>query len=241
MNRHQRRTAAAQTKETLPDANVYIGIPSGDHWFAKFAMDTIMVVLDTLGYPTPGFRTVSCGIRNVRGSVIWKQRSDLVETAIKDGYTHLLFVDTDQTFPANTLRRLLAHKKPVVACNVAVKKFPSNPTARNLVNGDVRMVFTTEKSTGLEEVWRIGTGIMLIDLSIMDKVEKPWFKVSWGGEGEQYGEDWWFCSQIQKAGFPIFIDHDLSWDVGHLGFIEYDHRMVPDEMIEESMKMAVEG
>ena len=70
---------------------------------------------------------------------------------------------------------------------------------------------------------------MLIDLSIMSRVAKPWFKVEWGDESNQYGEDWWFCQQFEKAGIPIFVDHELSWQVGHIGQMEYFHNMVLDE------------
>ncbi len=149
-----------------------------------------------------------------------------MQQGLDEGFSHLLFLDCDQTFPSSTMRRLLVHKKPVVAANVATKGFPTKPTARRV--GD--LVYTTENSKGLEQVDRVGTGIMMIDLSIMSSIPKPWFSASSVAEdGEQYGEDWWFCQQLEKSGIPIYIDHDLSWEVGHLGEFEYCHRHVEEK------------
>ena len=224
-----------------PSAKVCIAIPSGEQWHAAFAMCTTLMILDTMTYPTPGWGGITTAIRNIRGSMLWKQRADLVQGALDLDCTHLLFVDSDQTFPANTLRRLLHHKKPVVACNVATKQYPSSPTARKWHNKEPWPVFTTVESTGLEEVWRIGTGIMMVDLSIIKNIPKPWFKVSWGDEGEQYGEDWWFCQQIEEAGYPIFIDHDLSKEIGHIGSMTYTHNHIPEDMRLEIEAIMAEG
>lgn len=248
MNRHERRAQAAlerkveKSTEALPDAKVLIAIPSQSMWYGAFAMCVIQMILDSYAYATPGFGQLEIAIENIRGSMLWKQRSNLVANGLKRGCTHLLFIDSDQTFPANTLRRLLHHKKPVVAANVAVKRLPSLPTARErLDDGRARPIFTTPESSGLQQVWRIGTGIMMLDLSIMAKVEQPWFKVEWGDESSQYGEDWWFCSQIEKAGFPIYIDHDVSWDVGHIGDFVFRHDMIGPAIIEETERIFAEG
>lgn len=242
MNRKDKRTMEAKVrKENLTPVTVQISIPSGPQWYAAFAMDVLQTYTDALTKPIPGVRIQGITVRNIQGSTIWRQRTDLIRLAMESDCTHVLFVDTDQTFPATTLRRLLHHQKPVVACNVAVKQLPSIPTARNLVDGHAKPVFTTPESKGLEQVWRIGTGIMLVDLSVMKKVQEPWFKVSWGGEEEQYGEDWWFCHQLEQAGIPIYIDHDLSWEVGHLGMFEHKHEHVPEYVIEETEKLWQDG
>ncbi len=233
----------AQTKKapSLPVANVQISIPSGNMWYGRFAMCVIQMILDSYTYETPGWKIGNILTRNIKGSTIWRQRAELIQGALDTDCTHMLFIDVDQVFPANTLRRLLSHNKPIVAANVAVKQWPSMPTARAWREGEAKPIFTTEDSKGLEKVWRVGTGIMFIDLSIMEKVEKPWFKVSWGDESYQYGEDWWFCQQIEKAGYPIYIDHDLSWEVGHIGDFQYQHWHIPQEIREETERIFSEG
>ena len=225
MNRHQRRVAGS-TGGNLPSAKVLVAVPSGTMWHAGFGMCLVQLMLDTALFPTPGFEKVEAGLTNKKGSVIWRQRTELVQQGLDEGFTHLLFIDSDQTFPSSTLRRLLVYSKAVVAANVATKGFPARPTARRA--GEI--IYTWENSKGLEEVSRIGTGIMMIDLSIMPSVPKPWFSASGIDEdGEQYGEDWWFCQQLERAAIPIYIDHDLSWEVGHLGEFEYCHRHVEEK------------
>ena len=227
----------------LPTAVVQISIPSGSQWYARFSMCLIHLILDSVNRDTPGWDHIDITTRNIRGSVIWKQRAELLQKAIDGGCTHALFLDVDQTFPPNLLRRLLSHKEPIVAANVAVKEWPSMPTARVRRGTVVEPVYTLEDSEGLEEVWRVGTGIMLVDLKILKDVKKPWFQVSWGDkpEDDQYGEDWWFCKQVQEAGYSIYIDHDVSWEVGHIGDFQYNHWHVSQELREEVSEILKTG
>src|SRR3990167_6373237 len=130
MNRSQRRAAVRAEVKAPPRPHVRRGIPSGLQWYAKFGMDFYRLTQDVLRNATPGVWLVDLSVENVQGSTLWTQRSLLMENAMKAGCSHLLFIDTDQTFPAVTLRKLLSHKKEVVACNIAVKQIPSFPTAR---------------------------------------------------------------------------------------------------------------
>ena len=125
---------------------------------------------------------------------------------------------------------------------MAIKQIPSCPTARYApINGNMPVpVFTKPDSVELEQVWRVGTGVMLIDLAIISRLQQPWFKVSWGDENDQYGEDWWFCSKVEEAGIPIWVDHDLSWQVGHLGPFEYQHFHIPKELVVTTEQMAAQ-
>lgn len=236
MNRAERRATESRASK-LPEAKVCIGIPSNGVWVDQFGMCLIKAIIDLLSNPTPGFGPVSFRIHNTRGSILPKQRTDLIKMAIEDSCTHLFFVDSDQTFPARTIRWLLHRKEKVVAANVAIKQFPSMPTARKKVNGEPYPVFTLPESEGLERVWRIGTGIMMIDLKIMPKIAKPWFDT----KGDAHGEDWWFCEKIEEAGIPIYIDHDISFEVGHVGPMEFTHNHVTPEVIKLATELLAEG
>jgi hypothetical protein len=43
------------------------------------------------------------------------------------------------------------------------------------------------------------------------------------------GEDIYFCINAGRYGFDIFIDHDLSKQVRHVGIFEFGHEHVDDE------------
>lgn len=207
-----------------------IAIPSGDTWKTNFALNLILLTNVYAARAVPGYAQQTFSIHNKRSSILLKSRRELIEGALAGKFTHLLFLDTDQTFPPELIHELIKWQKPVVACNVATKSIPASPTARNQsasgwMGGDP--VFTDPDSKGLQQVWRIGTGVMLIDLSIMDRVPKPWFGSRWDESvKDDLGEDWWFCEQLEKANIPIYIDHDVSKKVGHLGDLEYTHDLV---------------
>jgi hypothetical protein len=168
---------------------------------------------------------------NKRGSILPQIRQKLVEEALakKPSPTHLLFVDSDQSFPPDTLHRMLAHDAPVVACNVATKSPISGPTAKlkGKNGGEPISVYSKPTSPALGEVWRVGTGIMLVRADVFLDLPKPWFNVTWREDIQDFvGEDWWFCELLEKAGIPILVDHRLSLEIGHVGDKEYKHEDV---------------
>ncbi len=47
--------------------------------------------------------------------------------------------------------------------------------------------------------------------------EKPFFALEMLGNGLKYlGEDVFFFNRINEAGIPVYLDHGLSWQIGHL-------------------------
>jgi hypothetical protein len=46
------------------------------------------------------------------------------------------------------------------------------------------------------------------------------------GPGRYQGEDWNFCQACEKAGINLYIDHDVSKLVGHVGLYEYTTAVV---------------
>lgn len=217
-----------------------IAVPSGHTWPANFGMCLLNLTLHMVTHRIPGFDHNVVKVFNKRSSLLPKSRQEMIDDALAVGCTHLLFVDSDQEFPSNLVHMLARHGKNVVACNVATKVIPSSPTARNrnpdYEGGDV--VFTNSDSTGLQQVWRIGTGVMLINLQIMKHIPKPWFHIEWYPKLNDFkGEDWFFCEQLEKAGVPIWIDHDASQAVGHIGHYTYSMADVTDEVREETAEM----
>jgi hypothetical protein len=68
---------------------------------------------------------------------------------------------------------------------------------------------------------------MLIDVEVFKQIPKPWFMLDYMPEIDDFvGEDWYFCSLLEKAGIPIYVDHDASKRVGHIGPFTFDHSHV---------------
>lgn len=218
--------------DPLKRVHVVVGVPSlYDMWHEKFCMSLINMVRHFQEVPLGSFRKQSIQVGSMRGSDLRNVRLDIVKRAQSVDASHLLFADADQTYPKDTLHRLIKHDVDVVACNIATKQIPSQPTARyfnekKLATGE--RVYNDPKK-GLEKVWRVGTGVMLIKMKIFEKTGLNVFSGPWQEEYQKYqGEDWSLVEACEKVGIPVYIDHALSEEVRHWGQFGYDHDVVGD-------------
>lgn len=211
---------------------VLVGIPTRGFWTDEFGMSMLGLISYFHENPVSGYAPKKQELipMNVRGSILPNQRLDVCKTALEKEATHILWIDDDQTFPRQTLHRLLGWKKEIVAANVAVKKYPSHPTARDYSAEHPAQgapVFTDEHSYGIQKVWRVGTGIMLMDVKVLHRTGLNIFGNPWREDLQKYGgEDWSLCEAMQKAGFEVFIDHELSNRIEHIGPFKYTHEFV---------------
>lgn len=145
------------------------------------------------------------------GSHIDASRNKLVDQALEWGADYILWADTDHVFPADACTRLLSHGKAVVGANYAKRERPTSPTAGRMVDGKPEPVFTTPElvhDRAVEQVGWMGLGLCLMETAAIANVPRPLF----GGSSE----DLFFFSRLGAAGIPAFVDHALSWEVGHI-------------------------
>jgi hypothetical protein len=160
-----------------------------------------------------------------QGTLIANQRAELSLDAMAEGCTHILFIDSDMRFPQDMIERLLKHDLDIVATNCARRRMPTGPTAQLYKeNGERELVWTMPESTGLQEVGSVGMGVMLIKANVFAALSEPWFETPWRVDKRGYiGEDVFFCQKAAAAGFKIWIDHDVSKEIGHIGTFEFKH------------------
>lgn len=205
---------------------VLLGVPSGNTVNARFMVSLVSLMVRFNMVQIPGYRSQEMRLMNVRGSILSKSRLQLVRSALAEKADYLFMLDSDHTFPADLLHRLIAAGKPVVAINCTVKQLPSQPTARAFEHGDLNgsPIYSDPDSTGLQQVWRVGTGVMLIRADALERLPpSAWDMVYRDDVGEVQGEDWSFCAACEKLSIPLFIDHDASKLVGHEGSFVYTH------------------
>lgn len=199
---------------------VQICVPSRDLWKAEFGLSlnhmTNYCFVDMMSQKV---RHVFPYVIMESGSAIAEIRNSLVRKALKDPDTsHILFVDDDQIFPANTIHKLLSSGKDIVGANIVRKEANPRTNARDLNGKDC--VWTLPHSTGIQEVDYVGTGLMLISRKALEAIGDPWFFYD---IKNGVGEDVNFCMNARKAGFNIYIDHDLSKEVKHVGHFYWGH------------------
>jgi hypothetical protein len=205
-----------------------IGVPSGASWNAQFGVDLVNLISAFTSKRVADYSSQSVRVANVRSSILPNNRLNIIKAGIASSSTHVLFIDSDQTFPADLPHRLAVHHKMVVAANCVTKQIPASPTAR-AKSADPRgvPVYTDPASKGLEQIWRIGTGVMLVNLAVFQKIGLGVWHMQYLPEEETYqGEDWTFCAACEAAGIPLYIDHDVSKLVGHVGSYEFTHDVV---------------
>jgi len=180
---------------------VAIAIPSGDLVHTDFAMSLAMLCMN------PG---ASVFLLNARSSLIPLGRNQCAGAAQIMKATHLLFLDTDMVFPADTLTRLLAHDKDIVGATYSRRVPPFH--ALTVTEEDEHIHVTA----GLRQVKLMPTGCLLIRLGVFNALAKPYFNLV--AEGDQLrGEDYYFCEKARAAGFELWCDGDLSSQLGHIG------------------------
>lgn len=186
---------------------ICIAFPSGDLVNVRF----VKSLLDLLTYSN----SINIFWANFVSSRITDNRNNLVKHAQKEGASHILFIDSDMTFPPDALQRLLSYDLDLV-CATASKR---DESCRDMIgiptNADDG--FTNK---ALVEMDSIGLPFMLIKMDVFEKIPKPYFAEP-ERDGDVVPEDSYFCQKVKSAGFKIFCDLALSLHLGHLGIKEY--------------------
>lgn len=167
-----------------------------------------------------------------RGYHIGENRAYCVVQAQRNKSDYLLFIDDDMTFPDYTLDQLLSHEKDVVGVNSYSRCLPPSSTVGLMdkegkyMHPDKHTAWAMKIPEGLFEAYFVGAGVMLIDMKVFDKLEKPYFPFTSDENGMIiHGEDGSFCAKVREAGMKVWCDSSL--EIGHVG--EYVYQAPPKE------------
>lgn len=149
-------------------------------------------------------------------------RNGIVRSALEADRTHILTMDTDQTYPVDTITKLLKHAEAgckIVTAKVHRRYPPFDPL---LLRGEVdhyEMVPDEEwMKGGLIKIDATGSACMLVDTNVFLDMDYPWYEDGVSPEGKALGEDINFCYKARKMGFDIWADTSIL--VGHLALVE---------------------
>lgn len=152
-------------------------------------------------------------------------RNNIVLEALSQNESdYILFLDTDMVFDKNLLKKLLAHKKEVVSALYFTKYYPYEATARKFLFNTGMVTFQKYQDIPLKSGLvpsASGLGACLIEASVFDKIDHPYFKFEFadhgkeGGLGIKTGEDIYFFRKVIQAGITPYVDTDII--LRHLG------------------------
>ena len=145
----------------------------------------------------------------IEGHTIAENRSYIAIQALETKCDYLFFVDDDMVFEPDILNRLLKHKKEIIGVVCHSRTLPLVSIVKLLEeNGEI--------SNDLFKCKVKGTGLLLIDMNVFKKINRPWFNFETYESGlTKTSEDSWFCQQLKKAELDIWCDATIK--VGHIG------------------------
>lgn len=197
---------------------VAIGIPSTDIMMAHTAICLTRLVVSAMQ------AGIQIGIINVQNSIVQMARDEIVRAAQKMSADYILFIDTDLTFPSDTLTRLLSHDVDVVGATYTRRKPPIVWLGHDLAGKrlDPVMMASGESAASKMPVKYLPSGLLLIRTDVFSNIPRAdWFRVHINDQGLWHSEDEAFCIAAMKAGYAVNLDPVLSTEVGHLGVFEF--------------------
>lgn len=204
----------------MKEIRLFVSVPSCREW--KPAFGSSFVGLNC--------KLVSNGLKDhklmavypeiaAQASCLSHARQIALNKAIEGNFSHWLSLDDDMQFPVDVVDQMLAHDKDVVTANYRRK----NP---HIVSGvcmglDGEIIDSTGKS-GLEQIGWMGGGMFLADIEKIKHIPRPHFEVSWCAERQDYyDQDNYFSAKLRQFGCEIWLDHDMSQSIFHVGDYHY--------------------
>jgi hypothetical protein len=169
-------------------------------------------------------------------SLVTRARNNLVAKFLSTPKsTHLMFIDADIGWEPWQLLVLLEARKSVIGGIYPLKRFPIE-FCLNVVPGTIQ-----ESETDLVEVLRTGTGFLLIERAVFEKLNAhsavlaytsdinydaelaPYTKTYFDTvvrDNRYYSEDWSFCDNWRDLGGQVWIDRRIL--LKHKGSYTFD-------------------
>lgn len=183
-----------------------IAIPAFDYIHTEFVkcLTALVQRLDRDGY--------NVDVKFITGTLVHVARDKLAYHAISNGYTHVLWLDSDMVFDDELLYDLQFSHKDFVSGIARSRRRPYT----SCLFSDLRKVQRIDDYP--RDTFRIagcGFACVLIKTEILQKVRER-FGTCFLPTAD-YGEDLAFCKRASECGFPIWAEPAVK--VGHIGQI----------------------
>lgn len=145
-----------------------------------------------------------------------KGRNEVIQAAIDNDCSHVLFIDDDVVPPEDGLLKLLEHNLDVVSGLYLIGSYPHQPVIFDLADestGACLFSYLMGDEPRLKPIVCAGFGFVLIKMTVFEKIEKPYVRL---GEldPENWCDDVGFFNRIRKVGIQSYCDMEVC--CGHM-------------------------
>lgn len=155
-------------------------------------------------------------------------REMLAYEVLTMGADAIFWLDHDHTYPWDSIQRLMKRDMPIVGCGYRSRSAPEfirRPDLKNCVKA------TGLKNLGLWKTPYLLGGFTLVRKEVYEKMPRPWYRAGWGLDpsqpGAHIGEDIDWSRRARENGFDLYLDMDLTPEIGHLAELELKWDMDP--------------
>lgn len=214
-------------KPKLPEIKVEmrrvaILVPAQEMVHTAFAMSLAHMIEKTFLYAPDNLQGMS--VNSYSSSMLPFSRQTLAKNALDQDVTHMLWIDSDMEFPDDMLLNFLRRDEKILGINAMNRRKPFRATA---LAAPKKQVVTTPDSSGIEKVYRMGFGVVWVACEVFNRMTLPYFDFKWLPEESLWmGEDYLFFEKAKELGYELYIDHDLSKRVNHIGAFDYNPMML---------------
>jgi hypothetical protein len=217
----QARPQPAPQAQSGKTPSVMILVPAMEMVNAEFAQHLAMAAANMVAN---GIK-INCAF-NI-GSVITIARRNLTDIFLKSDFDYAWWVDSDMKFPIDAPIKLLKRGVHLVGANYRRRRFP-NPGFTGMMGsaGNFTELVTDDNSPPMQQVDVLPHGMMLVHRSVYEKIPQPHYLQDYVPEiNLEIGEDIYFCNKAKQAGFEVWVDHDLSKEIAHIGIFHFNYNL----------------
>jgi hypothetical protein len=217
----QAKSQPAPQAQAGKTPSIMILVPAMEMVNAEFAQHLAMAAANMVAN---GIK-INCAF-NI-GSVITIARRNLTDIFLKSDFDYAWWVDSDMKFPIDAPIKLLKRGVHLVGANYRRRRFP-NPGFTGMMGsaGNFTELVTDDNSPPMQQVDVLPHGMMLVHRSVYEKIPQPHYLQDYVPEiNLEIGEDIYFCNKAKQAGFDVWVDHDLSKEIAHIGIFHFNYNL----------------
>lgn len=186
-----------------------IAIPAMDFICTEF-VKSLLRLTDKLKDDGINFET-----RIEAGTLVYLARDKLARYAINNGFTHVLWLDSDMVFEPEILEDLQFSGKPFVTGIAHGRRKPYMSCLFKSYRPDVVKWEYKDYPHNTFEVAACGMAVVLVEVAILRQVVEK-FNTAFTPT-EYWGEDVAFCDRVRQIGYKVYAEPGVR--VGHVGHI----------------------